>query len=72
MIQIERNFGSFSANFFTLHKTLCLKIGVSVYQFLQLIGIKIQSCKKRSNFLRAKFSKVANLPQNVVKLGFTN
>ena len=31
-----------------------------------------QSCKKRSNFLRAKFSKVANLPQNVVKLGFTN
>ena len=31
-----------------------------------------QSCKKRSNFLRAKFSMVANLPQNVVKLGFTN
>ena len=31
-----------------------------------------QSCKKRSTFLRAKFSKFANLPQNVVKLAFPN
>ena len=29
-----------------------------------------QSCKKRLTFLREKFPKFANLPQNVVKLPF--
>ena len=30
----------------------------------------VQSCKKCSTFLRAKFPKFSNLPQNVVKSGF--
>ena len=50
-------------------------------QYLESIGFKNktmkiwppnQSCKKRSTFLRPKFSNFVNLTQNVVKLGFPN
>ena len=58
---------------FRRHKvTLLSTIICKFCKCWSICNIPTQSCKKCSTFLRAKFPKFSNLPQNVVKSGFPN